>query len=722
MNRPQAPAHPAPPLRWLLWLVVVVLALALGLSEVGNPDLPLHLRTGAYALENGPPRTNVFSHLYSTRPMVDDKWLFQVVVFGVYELGGFEALSLFKAGLVLALALLLAGAASVRGRLTASAVLACGLALLAAHPRLMVRPDLLSLVFLAAVLRLFRRYLEHRRKWPLAVLFALQVVWVNSHGYFILAPLLAFTLALGVWIDERRGLAPRGAARDLLGMGGILLLLSLLNPYFLAGALYPITTLLDLWQHQDLYRSSISEFQPTFTGYPRLPYDLVVHRVLIVGLVAALISSARRVAARDLLLAGLFVAISLSLRRNVAPFAVVAAVIIAPQLAKLELSLAQRFRGGALGAVLVVSLLGLGLAAIGATGRLVPRERTVRSFGVGLARDIFPEREIDFVARHALAAQPWNPFDHGSYIVWRLWPEVRPTMDGNTSGYPAPFLAQHVEEAAGRVPPDEIRARTGADYFLVRVFDRLASRLSHEPGYAPVYLGLHLVMFVPREERWSELIAAHDLTATLAEGRVPASLEAVLEERDFYLQPLLRLAHGLTLAGHDRLAAKILERALELAPGSAEVFHLIGWTAYRLGDGTAAREALQRSLELDPDAVEVLTDRALVLLDLGDPVQARADIERALAIYPHDPEVWFRRARIAGYQGDREAERQALERCLEIEPDHLGALADLALLRRDRLEDRDGALELLHRLHRLLPAGSEREEVEAEIRELEGGS
>src|SRR5262245_2286469 len=69
-------------LRW----AVVLLALLLGCTEIGDTQTLVHVKTGQYLLSHGilPPRTDVFSSTATDRSWVNLSWLFDIALAGAY--------------------------------------------------------------------------------------------------------------------------------------------------------------------------------------------------------------------------------------------------------------------------------------------------------------------------------------------------------------------------------------------------------------------------------------------------------------------------------------------------------------------------------------------------------------------------------------------------------------------------------------------------------------
>ncbi|MCZ7669684.1 MAG: hypothetical protein M5U34_22160 [Chloroflexi bacterium] len=80
------------------WLFVLAL-FAIAVRETLDPDMWWHLRTGEYILQAGIPRQDVFSFTVPEHEWITHEWLSQVVMWGIYQVGGLPGLILVFAGL-----------------------------------------------------------------------------------------------------------------------------------------------------------------------------------------------------------------------------------------------------------------------------------------------------------------------------------------------------------------------------------------------------------------------------------------------------------------------------------------------------------------------------------------------------------------------------------------------------------------------------------------------
>ncbi len=216
----------------------------------------------------------------------------------LHQLGGAVALNLAKCA-VTCLALTLLVTARKRQWPIWVILLAWLPALFVLSGRIYVRPETLTLLYLSIFLAVILRWDVHPR---LVMLLPLaQVLWVNSHGLFILGPivlacgLLDAALRFGFSGRERR------AWWRMILVGSLATAVAcLINPYFIAGAIYPLE--LAGTMRNPVFSKNIAELMsvPDFirtSTWRNLP--LIFHLTAIfVGAVSFLLPMAWRIGVR----------------------------------------------------------------------------------------------------------------------------------------------------------------------------------------------------------------------------------------------------------------------------------------------------------------------------------------------------------------------------------------------------------------------------------------
>jgi hypothetical protein len=594
-------------------LLLLLAVCAAGLFSVHNLDIGLHARTGEWIVEHASvPSVNVMSGLHAEHPTVQDKWGFQVLAHGLYDGLGPDACIAARMALLLALFCV---SWSTARRLGAGPWWTLGVllvALIAARTRFTFRPDLVSLVLTAIVLRAVLASAPDGR--GLLWLVPLQVVWVNVHGYFITGPLLVGTVAVA---HLSAGRARWTTARRFAVLAGAMLLACLVNPAGIRGALHPLAILADLGAHRDFYQSAITEFRPPFAADPRGSWDRLAFLVICAA-GAVLLVWDLAVAGRDaeradggegappalragrwaaLLVAALFGAMALDLRRNMAPCALVAAPLIAAAASR---RLPDLVPGRAL-ACLLCALVVWGELS----DRVSVHDGLDRRAGLGQSGIAYPDAGIRFIARELPTRSVFTAFSYGSTFTDRRWPEQTAATDGNTHGYPTAYLIEVMSAMSGEDPLafDRLAARHGHDVALIPMAGPLAFRLVADPGWALVCVGVREAVFVRRAAVAPEWLARHDLLASWRAGASPdlpdtprpapllgvPRVAAPLAELD---QALLLMRVGLT--GPALIRAR---DAMRVAPDDPEPAALAGLLLLEQGRPDEGEPLLRASLE-----------------------------------------------------------------------------------------------------------------------------
>ncbi len=214
----------------LPWIALLGLLCVLLCHEWFGPDIWYHLYLGGLIAATFQPQPA--DHLLLQQPaFVNVYWVFQLLVRGLYEIGGIVGVgTLFGVAWIAAFAAWVktTRAFAVPGwgaLLTLAAILVC-------QTRFEPRPEVISYTFLAIALLALTRWPVDRAPSPRLYIAAaaLQVLWTNLHGYFIFGPALVALKLGSVWIAPPTAGRPR-ALRNLAVLLGITLAASLVSPF-----------------------------------------------------------------------------------------------------------------------------------------------------------------------------------------------------------------------------------------------------------------------------------------------------------------------------------------------------------------------------------------------------------------------------------------------------------------------------------------------------------
>jgi hypothetical protein len=623
-------------LQWSLLLAAG--AFAAGLAPLSDGDLWWHLAAGReMARTHAFLMTDPFSAGAAGRPWIDVHWLFQLVAYGVYRLGGLRALVLGKCALVAAGALLL-DAAVVRAagrraqRWFVPAFLA---ALFAARGLLLVRPIIPTLVFLAAfffLLESFRR--DGRAAW-LAPLPLLQLAWANVQALAMLGPALVACAAAGALVERR-------ASRALLVVLALCVAACFGTPYGARGVALSFSLLGRLWPGAaNVYSANVVENVPPWVVAQTEPGRLGHVSVVLAAILLGVGASPRFVTSRVLVVLGL-AALALASNRNVlllywlgTPIAVVSA---APTLRRLRVALLRRRRAASAAARWAprLALAAVLLVASGAAAR----ETTLSAPAPWRA----PIESARVIRERGVAGPIFAADQFGGYLIWQLGPDHRPYMDTRL----VLRSRQEFEEYLAVVDdPRRFEAweqDKGFAYALLPVeyperYLPLVSYLYASPRWSLVYTDGAETLFARRPISVGEMRQADGDGWNLGSSEVVDRIDAYLARRFGGEPRVLEAARGqlatLLLAVGEPVQA---ERALA-ALATPEADALRARCRYAAGDLDGAARFAETSLARDASDVRSLDVLALVAARKSDSTRARQLLRRALEIDPYDAEA-----------------------------------------------------------------------------------
>lgn len=499
--------------RWVSWLlpsftdliyvaclIVAFMQGSLMMSTDGDPAR--HLAMGNLILNtHAIPRVDVFSYTMGGQPFVPYEWLSEVLSALSFRLAGAAGPVLLHGALIaLTFALILAHLRR-RGLPLLLAVGVSVAVMAASYVHWLARPHVFSFLGTALVSILldgwFHRCCSARRLWLLP---PLMVVWANAHGGFLIGLVL---LAIYGGSDLLRWLAgsPQTARpalrrlRELSLPAGAAFLACAINPAGF-GLFHHVTgylgkkLLVDITQE---YKSP--DFHQT---------SLLVFLYVLLLIVAALMWSKRRPALHEGFILLAFTYFSLYSARNIPLFAIVAAPILAAQLAGVANPLATgRFaavgraiaawvakrnavyervdrttRAHVLPLVVTAALLAVGAAQ--ARGGAQPLGISFSSFHqpVGAAR---------YLQAHLPEGEGFNELAWGGYLIHELWPEKRVFIDGQTDFYGEPLTREYLKVVKLDAGWQQVLETHQVQWVIYPTDSALVRTLSTSAGWHAVY-------------------------------------------------------------------------------------------------------------------------------------------------------------------------------------------------------------------------------------------
>ena len=453
--------------RLLECLVLAVVFALLGvytLRSMYGIDVFWHIKAGELIVQTGAiPTVDTFSAIHPDRPWTPFQWLYEVLVYGLDEAGGFLLLRLVHAGLVVAgFALIYRTLRSYLG--PALGVFVLTLAILLFEDRFRVRPHVFNLFFLGL---LFPVVLGGWRRIGIRGALGVGVVawlWANIHagGALLVLVSLGGILAGAVFllfVTPPSGPSPGGVrgwwstrdptrrAETVRAAG--LFLLAVVPMFFMPGFLHGVWTALAMYQASVALIPEWSEATAYFDMLDQrgVPHFLVcgfapyVSMVAVGGFVIARVLKKRLldIPWPEIVLSALMLYLAQRSVRFVYLCTIPAAVLLRELLASLSPVgrsaplplLGPRARRVV---AIVAGVATLGAMAVSYHYNIVVQRgsltKAVKRIGQHLEPSRFPIEAAQFLADSQVEGKVFHLSKWGGYLLYKLWPRCRTFSDG----------------------------------------------------------------------------------------------------------------------------------------------------------------------------------------------------------------------------------------------------------------------------------------------------
>jgi hypothetical protein len=380
-----------------------------------------HLKLGQQILITGHwLKADIYSFTaYGNNPLAFE-WLGEVALALAYKIGGLKGLQTLLFCLSSAILVLVYYYASLRSRSSKAAFAATVLIIPLATLCFTLRPQLLGYIFLLITLISLERYRQGLQKslWILPPLF---LIWVNTHGSFILGfcvlglywvcglvPFKAGSLKMDPWLPRQR------IHLEVVFLLGALTLP--LTPFGGQACIFPIEKALYFPQQA----AHVQEWFPF--NFSLWQGKLLL--LLIAGLLLAQVAYRVTHNVEELFLL-LFTAYMTCVHtRFVILFAIVSAPVAAAILARWAPPYESKNDKPVINAVLIAAImLGIG-HAIPSNKELAKRES-----------QHFPVEAVHYLQQHAVPGPMYNNYGYGGYLLWALGPRHKVFIDGRGDFY-----------------------------------------------------------------------------------------------------------------------------------------------------------------------------------------------------------------------------------------------------------------------------------------------
>ncbi|MDF1595401.1 MAG: hypothetical protein P1T08_04785 [Acidimicrobiia bacterium] len=422
---------------------VSMLVVAVSLLKVKMVDVPVHLATGRLIVEQGVfPTTNTFSWTFPDYALYQQYPLFQGILYVTWRLVGFGGLSLVTCALwttVLAVWIRWAGSWSSAARMAPAWLVG----VLGVQRHLLLRPEVLSLLFLALMLvSLDRLRRDERWRWVGMAIF-LQWMWANSHPLFAIGLMvqLAFVIhvALSRRVSARLGFSDEDRDQSMLQplalfAGGVLA--SLITPLGVRSLLIPYQSILTvLTQGATTGAAQSAELAPVWTD----PIATVVVIVALGVVLYAGIRSYGRWLWFEAALLVLAVVLVVAALRGIGFFSVLTMGVAVRWLIRAEpRAVPFRLLSAAASVITVIAC-----TFLIATTFNSPDSFLRNQYGIGRAVGEWPDATIDYLDEHQPEGRMLNIGWAAANVL--IWEGFEVFVDPRWETYPKSFLLESVE-------------------------------------------------------------------------------------------------------------------------------------------------------------------------------------------------------------------------------------------------------------------------------------
>lgn len=469
-------------------------------------DLGRHIINGREIIKNGSVfEDNHYSHTSSDFPAVNHHWLFGVFAYLGYEFGGFPFLvvsnTIFNLLAISGVLLVASRASSTKSALVAGVVL---LPLLV--DRNQVRPETISFLFSSLFLVLLW-FLTIKRRWWLLALIPMQILWVNSHLFFIFGPGLVGTFFLRALLIPKFRWQIKYLGMALAGI----ITASFINPVTWQGVLQPFTIF-------NNYAYPVAENQSVLFFLKYHPsssywYSAIV-AVLAIGFSALLWRKRESRFLPLALISFVFALGGFAVTRLLSFFA----LLSIPAFALAFKTIWSRyekvfcsFQSSSLGLMIVSTVSFLGLLALISSNLFVPS-----LYAIGTKETPNANASAEFFKTLNPSGTIFNNYDIGGYLIFHLYPDYEVFIDNRPEAYPSSFIENEYiaaqedervwEDVAKKYDIGSIFVfyRDRTDWFEPFIIRRLA-----DPNWIAVYADQDAIILLEDRPEHADLITKY---------------------------------------------------------------------------------------------------------------------------------------------------------------------------------------------------------------------
>ncbi len=645
------------PLDRLLPAALIWVTAAFLLHELCSLDVWWHLVIGRDILQTlQVPELNIYSAGALNQPYHDSHWLFQVALAITHAVAGLNGPILFMV-LLWGATLFIVYRETHLYSGTAATVFITFLVMGASAERFLPRPELITFLMIPLFYSLLRQA-RYQSPAQIALYVPLQIIWVNSHGLFVIGPFM-----VGCYWLAHLICAVRKQDNQLHQLSVLLLLigLSLLASPYGTGALeYSFLLFSEVGKDAPEYMQAVNELSPTFGKAAMGGSAFWFFAGLMLLTLLSIALNPRQVSIPRLLIVGALCLAAFTGRRNIVLFALVAAPFVGEQLAsRLPQLTPKPAMERLLKGVLLATLLAWSSYPLSGAYYL-DMEIPART-GWGITPDFFPHRLPDFIRQHDIQGQVYNTNRLGGFYLYHLYPERIPFIDGRWEIYGAPFFM--AKQAALQSFPawqqwvEKYKVQSALLHHSSPESRLLVPALYRHPDWSLVYYDFSASYFVKNSARGSAAPIVFNADSALPAGdnvrpdsrfilnafyrnmglkpQLLANLELLLPTGLHRQEILFEMAKNSLELNRTEQAITYYLQLLEGDGSHTEALSDLSFIYYQKQQFSTSLRYSKQAVSSAPDNLDVRFNHSLILVALKRKQDAMAELNKILAINPN---------------------------------------------------------------------------------------
>jgi len=422
---------------FLLYFIIVSHKINLVTADLGR-----HIINGQYVfIDKSVLSQNFYSYTYPTFNTINHHWAVGVLFYFIHKISGFVGLQIFNIFISFTTILIFLFTAKRKRNLTLLIPLAFIILPLLAQ-RTEIRPEILSNLFAGIIFSIL--YFFRERKINFRFLFLIpiiEVIWVNTHIYFFLGPVIIGSFLLESIIRKNKD------SLVFLKLFIATSIATLLNPIGLTGSLAPFNEFKNYGY--ELAENKSVWFLEKYFGKSIYYVFKVVFAFLVFSFVLVLKYKPKKISITNLLLSIFISFMAWKMVRNITLFSLFSLPFITHNFetvkkvfpGKINLfmdgkRLKTKFSNINRHLFLLIFSIII-LIYYFSTNQFI-KFPYWREFGFGL--ETGNNASADFYITNNLHGPIYNNYDDGGYLIFHLFPKEKVFVDNRPEAYPASFF------------------------------------------------------------------------------------------------------------------------------------------------------------------------------------------------------------------------------------------------------------------------------------------